>query len=120
MSLQEKGRVLRLVVTLLGRAPGTESILPAAITTGCRSLVPLGAGTVVGVKEGLSSRVPWEYGITCKVSGGTVLSVGPCSSRPGRHGRDGKRNRGRLGKWARRLRQDNENTARGGAERNAA
>ena len=28
-----------------------ETILPAAITTRCRSLVPLGAGTVVGVKR---------------------------------------------------------------------
>ena len=50
MSLQEKGRVLRLAVTLLGRAAGRESILPAAITTKCRALVPLGAGMVVGVK----------------------------------------------------------------------
>ena len=49
MSLQEKGRVLRLAVTLMGRAAGRESVLPAAITTRCRSLVPLGAGTVVGV-----------------------------------------------------------------------
>ena len=29
---------------------GKEPILPAAVTTQCRSLVPLGAGTVVGVK----------------------------------------------------------------------
>ena len=50
LSLQEKGRVLRLAVTLLGRATGRESILPAAITTRCRALVPLGAGMVVGVK----------------------------------------------------------------------
>ena len=50
MSLQEKGRVLRLAVTLLGRAGGRESILPAAITTRCRALVPLGVGMVVGVK----------------------------------------------------------------------
>ena len=48
MSLQEKGRVLRLAVTLLGRAAGRESILPAAITTRCCALVPLGAGMVVG------------------------------------------------------------------------
>ena len=50
LSLQEKGRVLRLAVTLLGRAAGRESILPAAITTRCRALVLLGAGMVVGVK----------------------------------------------------------------------
>ena len=49
-SLQEKGRVLRLAVTLLGRAAGRESILQAAIATRCRTLVPLGAGMVVGVK----------------------------------------------------------------------
>ena len=50
MSLREKGLVIRVAVTLLGRAAGKESILPAAITTHCRSLVPLGAGPVVGVK----------------------------------------------------------------------
>ena len=50
MSLQEKGRVIRLAVTLLGRAAGHASILPAAITTRCRALVPLGAGMLVGVK----------------------------------------------------------------------
>ena len=50
LSLQEKGRVLRPAVTLLGRTLGKESILPAPMTTTCRSLVPLGAGTVVGVK----------------------------------------------------------------------
>ena len=53
MSLQEKGRDLQLAVTLLGRAAGLESILPAAITTRCRALVPLGAGMVVGVKGSL-------------------------------------------------------------------
>ena len=50
MSLQEKGQVVQLAVTLLGRAARKESILPVAITTHCRSLVPLGAGTVVGLK----------------------------------------------------------------------
>ena len=50
MSLQEKGRVLRLAVSLLGKAAGRESILPAGFTNRCRSLVPLGAGTTVGVK----------------------------------------------------------------------
>ena len=56
MSLQEKGRVLRLAVTLLGRAAGRESILLVAIATRCRSLVPLGAGTVVGVTSRPLSR----------------------------------------------------------------
>ena len=50
MSPQEKGQVVRLAVTLPGKAAGKESILPAAITTHCCSLVPLGAGPVVGVK----------------------------------------------------------------------
>ena len=50
MSLQEKGRVLRLAVSLLGKAAGRESILPAGFTNRCRSLVPLGAGTTAGVK----------------------------------------------------------------------
>ena len=50
MSLQEKGRVLRLAVSLLGKAAGRESILPVGFTNRCRSLVPLGAGTTVGVK----------------------------------------------------------------------
>ena len=35
-------------MTLLGKALGAESILPAAITARCRSLILLGAGTVVG------------------------------------------------------------------------
>ena len=47
---QEKGRVLRLAVSLLGKAAGKESILPAGFTNRCRSLVPLGAGTTAGVK----------------------------------------------------------------------
>ena len=50
LSLQEKGRVLRLAVTLMGKAVGKESILLARITNHCRSLVPLGVGPVVGVK----------------------------------------------------------------------
>ena len=50
MSLQEKGRVLRLAVSMLGKAAGRESILPAGFTNRCRSLVPLGAGTTAGVK----------------------------------------------------------------------
>ena len=41
MSLQEKGGVVRLPVTLLGRAGGKESILPAASTMQCRSPMPL-------------------------------------------------------------------------------
>ena len=33
LSLQEKGRLVRLAVTLMGKAAGRESILPARITT---------------------------------------------------------------------------------------
>ena len=50
LSLQEKGRVVRLAVTLMGKAAGRKSILPARIANHCRSLVPLGACPVVGVK----------------------------------------------------------------------
>ena len=50
MSLQEKGRVPRLAVSLLEKAAGRESILPVGFTNRCRSLVPLGAGTTAGVK----------------------------------------------------------------------
>ena len=50
LSLQEKGRVVRMAVTLMGKAAGRESILLARVTNHCRSLVPLGAGLVVGVK----------------------------------------------------------------------
>ena len=50
LSLQEKGTVVHLAVTPMGKAAGRESILRARITNHCRSLVPLGAGPVVGVK----------------------------------------------------------------------
>ena len=50
LSPKEKGRVMRLAVTLMGKAAGWESILPARITNHRRSLVPLGVGPVVGVK----------------------------------------------------------------------
>ena len=50
MSLQEKGRVMRLAASLLGSAAGRESVLPAGFTNRCRSLVPLEAGTTAGVK----------------------------------------------------------------------
>ena len=50
MSLEEKGRVMRLAASLLRRVAGRESVLPAGFTSRCRSLVPLGAGTTAGVK----------------------------------------------------------------------
>ena len=50
LSLREKGRVVCLAVTLMGKAAGRESILPARITNHCRLLVPPGVGPVVGVK----------------------------------------------------------------------
>ena len=50
MSLQEKGRVLWLMVTLLGRAMEQGSILPAKVTHHCCSLTSMGAGTVMGLE----------------------------------------------------------------------
>ena len=50
MPLQEKGRVLRLIATLLGRAMEQESIFPAKMTHHCRSLTSMGAGTVMGLE----------------------------------------------------------------------
>ena len=41
---------MRLAASLLGRAAGWESILPAGFTNRCRPLVPLGVGTTAGVK----------------------------------------------------------------------
>ena len=64
MPLQEKGHVLQLAVTLLGKAVGRETILPAAITAQCRWLVLLEAGTVVGVKGRLLFTRPvavWHH-----------------------------------------------------------
>ena len=50
MSLQEKAWVLRLITTLLGRSVGKESILPAKLTNSCKSLIPMGAGAVIGLE----------------------------------------------------------------------
>ena len=50
MALQEKGRVLQLIVTLLGKATEKESILPAKMTHHCRSLTSMGAGVFMGVE----------------------------------------------------------------------
>ena len=64
LSLQEKGRVMRLAVTLMGKAAWKESILPARISNHCRSLVPLRAGPVVGVKGRLLFTRPmavWHH-----------------------------------------------------------
>ena len=83
MSLQEKGRVLRLAVSLLGKAAGRESILPASFTNRCRSLVPLGAGTTAGVKAGLYSHAQRRSGTTCAVCSSTAPRDGPNSSRKG-------------------------------------
>ena len=50
MSLQEKARVMRLITTLMGRSVGKETILPAKLTNACKSLVPMGAGTIMGLE----------------------------------------------------------------------
>ena len=47
---RKRGRVVRLAETLMGKAARRESILLARITNHCRSLAPLGAAPVVGVK----------------------------------------------------------------------
>ena len=48
MSMSEKGRKLRRAITLLGRAMGQESNLPAKMTHQCGSLISMGAGTAMG------------------------------------------------------------------------
>ena len=50
MSFQDKGRVLRLIVTLLGRAIEQESIFPAKKTHHCRYLTSMGASTTMGLE----------------------------------------------------------------------
>ena len=50
ISLQEKSKVLRLIVTLVGRATERESIFPVKMTHHCRSLTSMGAGTVMGLE----------------------------------------------------------------------
>ena len=50
MSLHEKGRVLRLIVTWVGRATERESIFPVKMMHHCRSLTSMGAGTVMGLE----------------------------------------------------------------------
>ena len=50
MSLQEKARVMRLITTLLGRSVGKKTILPAKLTNSCKSLIPMGAGAVLGLE----------------------------------------------------------------------
>ena len=50
MSLQEKGRVLRLIVTLVGTGTERESIFPVKVTHHCRSLTSMGLGMVMGLE----------------------------------------------------------------------
>ena len=50
MSLQEKGRVLQLIVTLVGRAMERESIFLVKMTHHCRSPTSMGACTVMGLE----------------------------------------------------------------------
>ena len=50
MPLQEKARVLRLITTLMGRAVGQDTILPAKMTNHCKTLIPMGAGLVMGLE----------------------------------------------------------------------
>ena len=48
MSLQEKAQVLRIMVTIVGRFIGRESLLPAAMTNHYRSLITMGEGPMMG------------------------------------------------------------------------
>ena len=41
---------MRLITTLLGCSVGKESILPAKLTNSCKSLIPMGAGAVMGLE----------------------------------------------------------------------
>ena len=50
MPLQEKARVLRLITSLMGRAIGQDTILPAKMTNHCKTLIPMGAGLVMGLE----------------------------------------------------------------------
>ena len=50
MSLQKKGTVLRLIVTLVGKVIERESIFPIKMTHHCCSLTSMGAGTVMGLE----------------------------------------------------------------------
>ena len=49
MSLSEKAWMLRLMMTILGKAIGRESLLPSAMTNHCRLLITVGAGPVMGL-----------------------------------------------------------------------
>ena len=50
MPLQEKARVLRLITSLMGKAVGQDTILPAKMTNHCKTLIPMGAGLVMGLE----------------------------------------------------------------------
>ena len=50
MPLQEKARVLKLITSLMGRSIGQDTILPAKMTNHCKTLIPMGAGLVMGLE----------------------------------------------------------------------
>ena len=50
MPLHEKARMLRLITSLMGRAVGQDTILPAKMTNHCKTLIPMGAGLVMGLE----------------------------------------------------------------------
>ena len=64
--------MLRLVVTLLGRATGQESILPAKMTHHRRPLISMGVGTLMGV-EGrplpVKPQTLWQHFIWLRAYG---------------------------------------------------
>ena len=64
--------MLGLVVTLLGRATGQESILPAKMAPHRRSLISMGASTVMGI-EGhpllVLRKAVWQHLIRLRAYG---------------------------------------------------
>ena len=102
LSLQEKGRVVCLAVTLMGKAPGRESILPARITNHRRSLVPLEVGPVVGegtppFHETHGGVAPSEVpeAVQFRTVGAAAVTSGKAApeaeARPGKDGRRAER-----------------------------
>ena len=82
MLQQEKARVLRLMVTLMGRFMGQESILPTKMKNQCRSLVTMGAGAwhIEGGGGKSSQRTP--RGGSCGQQNLTRQAPPPLGRRP--------------------------------------
>ena len=92
VSLQEKGRALRLALSIMGRAIWRSTVLPASLTNQCFSRVLLGAGSVTGVNDWLLSPGHGKCSDICSTCNNMGTASGWCSSRPGciASGIDGK------------------------------